>query len=197
MLVRSVLRHKVLILGMALAASMISSSAYAQASCVDRCGANSPGCWCTEACYTFGTCCQDYESQCVDVQDPTPIILSISPTSVPESGGAITITGTNFQSPEVGTRRHVFVGAADCLVTSWSDVLIECNAPPGQGSDVIIEVLNGLGLFGYTAAGQGLNYVAAVPVPALGYYGLVALASLLTLGAFKPLRPASILSRRR
>ncbi len=195
---RDILRRHVLILGIALAACTISSSAHAQSSCVDRCGDTSePACWCSEqvpwhrgevtSCYEQGNCCQDYEQQC-----KKPTILSISPTSVPASGGAITIVGDEFGSDNFGALApSVLVGGSSCLVTSWSPVLIECNAPAGQGSDVLVEVTNEWANQGSTAAGEGLNYIAAILVPALGYYGLPALACLLTLGAVKRLRLTS------
>uniref|UniRef100_A0A4W3IMU6 Hepatocyte growth factor receptor n=1 Tax=Callorhinchus milii TaxID=7868 RepID=A0A4W3IMU6_CALMI len=57
-----------------------------------------------------------------------PIIMSISPTHGPKSGGTLlTVTGNHLNS---GSAREVLIGAKLCDLKSFSETRIECITPP-------------------------------------------------------------------
>uniref|UniRef100_A0A4W3IMS6 Hepatocyte growth factor receptor n=1 Tax=Callorhinchus milii TaxID=7868 RepID=A0A4W3IMS6_CALMI len=72
-----------------------------------------------------------YQSRHYEFQDPTycnPIIMSISPTHGPKSGGTLlTVTGNHLNS---GSAREVLIGAKLCDLKSFSETRIECITPP-------------------------------------------------------------------
>lgn len=76
------------------------------------------------------------ESQASTFSYSPPSITGINPTKVPTAGGtALTISGNSF-----GLSGVVTVGGSVCPVTSWEHTQIICNAPEGQGTNLMVVV---------------------------------------------------------
>jgi hypothetical protein len=94
-----------------------------------------------------------------DLVPPTPVISSVAPGVSPTTGGTqITITGTNFGSPTLGS---VTVGGNAATVISWSDTSIVATTPPGPaGPAEVVVTANGV-----SSTGLAIDYQAASVPP--------------------------------
>ena len=82
---------------------------------------------------------------CAATAFAAPTISSISPATLPTSGGSIVINGNGFAIPPI-----VNVGASLCVVSTASATQIVCAVPAGHGTNLPVVVKSGL--FGGTAS---------------------------------------------
>jgi len=89
-------------------------------------------------------------------------------SEVDTNGGLVTVTGLGFGAPSLvqdggsidAVRPVVLLGTSPCILPSndWSDSVIRCVAPPGEGADYIVSVevagqpATGPGGIGYSSA---------------------------------------------
>lgn len=73
-----------------------------------------------------------------------PVLNSVSPAAVPTTGGLVTLTGSSMRSQGIVWMQQYAIDAAgvptvvpdstkQCAVQSWSDTVVTCMVPPGQG----------------------------------------------------------------
>jgi hypothetical protein len=102
-----------------------------------------------------------------------PTVAGVSPSSGPLSGGnTVTITGTNCS----GATSVTFAGVAALSFTVVNATTITAVVPGGTAGSVSV-VVTGPG--GNNSANALYAYMLATPVPSLGTWGMILLASLL------------------
>jgi hypothetical protein len=66
---------------------------------------------------------------------PAVVLASTSPSTIPTTGGQITVSGSYF-----GNEPTVSIGGVNCPVTSHSHTAIQCTAPAGVGSHLELAI---------------------------------------------------------
>jgi hypothetical protein len=138
----------------ALLAAVFTCAPSASAQCAGYCGTINPqaNCWCDDACFFYGDCCDDVVDTCF-----SPTVIAIEPASLPTTGGTLVITGNNFGAlGPASTIVLVIEPPQPLAVTSWTAAQITATVPPGVGADQTLHITSDRG--GSTVVPAAFDY---------------------------------------